>query len=90
MAALRAGRFYSSCGPTFEQIDFDGETVSFRCSPVLAARLVGPAWHGLQAGAGQPMREGAFRLPGEWKYARLEIEDEQGRRAWTNPLFVED
>jgi hypothetical protein len=31
-----------------------------------------------------------FEIPRNWPYAYLEIEDEQGRRAWTNPLFIYD
>ncbi len=90
LAALRAGNFYASCGPSFETIEYDGEAVSFRCSPVQVARLVGPAWRGDRASApdGEALTQAVFKIPPDWAYAYLEIEDEQGRRAWTNPLFV--
>ena len=30
-----------------------------------------------------------MRLPDDWRYVYLEIEDERGRRAWTNNLFTD-
>ena len=91
LAALRAGNFYASCGPTFEAIEWDGERVRLRCSPVQVARLVGPKWHGERVGAfdGTLVREASFAIPAGWEYAYLEIEDEGGRRAWSNPLFID-
>jgi hypothetical protein len=29
-------------------------------------------------------------VPPDWDYAYLEIEDELGRRAWTNTLFIQE
>ncbi len=90
LGALRAGRFYSSCGPDIETLTCDGETVRLTCSPVRYARLVGPAWRGARCGSpyGDLIRSAEFRLPQDWVYAYLELEDDQGRRAWTNPLFL--
>ena len=88
LGALRAGQFYSSCGPVIETIACDGEFVRLTCSPVRYARLVGPAWHGMRCGSpdGGLIRAAEFRLPANWAYAYVELEDDQGRRAWTNPL----
>jgi hypothetical protein len=90
IAALKAGRFYASCGPQIESMDYDGEKLSVQCSPIQYARLVGPRWHGARTGAfdGQLLTTIEFKVPQAWQYAYLEIEDDQGRRAWTNPLFV--
>jgi hypothetical protein len=87
-SALRWGNFYSSCGPLFETIEFDGETVRIRCSPVRFVRLVGPGWNGDRAGSfDRLVTEASFTVPRSWQYAYLELEDEHGLRAWTNPLF---
>lgn len=90
LAALRAGNFYSTCGPEFYAIDYDGKQVSFDCSPVQFARLVGNRYHGDRIGSfgGEPISGGSFAVPAHWTYAYLELEDAQGRRAWSNPLFV--
>jgi hypothetical protein len=92
LAALRAGNYYSTCGPRFEFIQYDGEQVTLQCSPVQFARLVGPGSLGARTGSfdGQVLTEAAFKIPQNWAYVYLEIEDAQGRRAWSNPLFTQD
>ena len=89
--AIRAGCFYSSCGPEFLSITSDGERVTVRTSPVQFVRLVGPAERGARIGSfdGQRFSEATFTVPRDWSYAYVEIEDECGRRAWTNTLFVD-
>ena len=89
MAAIRAGNFYSTCGPDFLDIAAEGARVTVRTSPVRFIRLVGPTWCGTQwrMDGGEPLREVAFDVPADWAYAYVEIEDELGRKAWTNPLF---
>jgi len=91
-AAIRAGNFYSSCGPAFEGIRLAGKRVWIETSPVAFARLVGPAFLGKRVGSfgGQTLTEAAFELPDDWRWAYLEIEDTSGRRAWTNTLFTAD
>jgi hypothetical protein len=90
-SAIRAGRFYSSQGPSFESIALEGDEVVLRTSPVRFVRLVGPGWLGQRVGAlgGDPITEIRMPCPTDWDYVYAEIEDENHRRAWTNTLFVE-
>jgi hypothetical protein len=90
MDAIRRGNFYASCGPQFHSIRFDGVRVEIETSTVQFMRLVGPAYRGQRLGSFDEQRLTAarFDLPADWDYAYLEIEDEQGRRAWTNTLIV--
>jgi hypothetical protein len=92
LSALKAGNFYSTCGPIIESIESHGDKVSIQCSPVQVARLVGPGPYGARTGSleGNLLTGAVFEIPRNWPYAYLEIEDEQGRRAWTNPLFIYD
>ena len=87
--AIRAGNFYSSCGPDFHQISCDENTITIKTSPVPFARLVGPDHNGLVVGSfdGSLITEAVFDIPEHWKYAYLEIEDSNGKRAWTNSLY---
>jgi hypothetical protein len=64
--------------------------VTLQCSPVQFARLVGPGSLGQRTGSfdGETLTEAAFKIPQHWAYVYLEIEDAQGRRAWSNPLFM--
>ncbi len=90
LAAIRAGRFYSSAGPRFYSLELVDGSVAFRSSPVRFARLAGPAWRGARTGSfdGPLITEGSFAIPDDWAYARLEVEDEAGRKAWTNTLLI--
>jgi hypothetical protein len=94
MTAIRAGNFYSTCGPAFESIEYQDGIVAIKTSPVQFVRLVGPAEKGARVGSfeGKTRRAAAFEVPAGWPYAYIEIEDVCGRRAWTNTLFagVED
>ena len=91
LAGLRSGRFYSSTGPEFHTIVCDGDTVTATTSPVQFARLVGPKSVGRRIGSfeGALIDHLAFEVPADWRYAYLEIEDNCGKRAWTNTLFID-
>jgi hypothetical protein len=90
--AIRRGNFYSSCGPEIHAITFDGNEVHLETSPIRFARLVGPGASGNRTGTfkGKLMTKTSFSVPQDWRYAYVEVEDQKGRRAWTNPLFVTD
>ncbi|MHC4887220.1 MAG: CehA/McbA family metallohydrolase [Planctomycetota bacterium] len=90
-SAIRAGHFYSSCGPEFKDISWDGTRVSVKTSPVRFIRLVGagPACSRRGGFEGGKQTEAEFEVNPAWPFARLEIEDAAGKRAWTNPLFVQ-
>jgi len=92
MGAVKAGNFYSSCGPEMKSLALEGDELAVTTSPVRFMRLVGPSYRGKRAGSfgGALLTDARFRVPGDWRYAYLEIEDEDGRRAWTNNLFVDD
>ena len=91
LKAIRAGTFYASCGPEFHALACRRNEVQVETSPIRFARLVGPDWEGRRTGSFQGPLLTKFNLaiPPEWHYAYLEIEDDQGRRAWTNNLWVE-
>jgi hypothetical protein len=94
LGALRSGLYYSSCGPEVLALELreknGAKSISCRSSPVSFARLVGPRYRGQRAGSfdGATMTEFELPIPDDFAYARLEIEDPGGRRAWTNTLFT--
>ena len=92
LEAIRAGHFYATCGPDFLDVSADGLEVTIRTTPVQFMRLVGPGSSGRRIGSFDEQRytEATFDIPPEWPYAYIEIEDEDGRRAWTNTLFVDE
>ena len=88
MAALRAGNFYSSQGPSFDSIACDGHNLHLKTSPVRFVRLAGPGWLGnrVRAEDEDPITEVVLPFPSDWPYVYAEIEDAAGRCAWTNTL----
>jgi len=89
--AISAGNFYSSCGPEFHRISWAGGYVCLETSPVQFLRVVGPAWLSQPHGSFKRefRREWRVRVPSDWPFAYIEIEDDRGRRAWTNTLFLD-
>lgn len=92
LSAIRRGNFYSSCGPEIRSLDWDGSELCMTTSPLRFARLVGPGSHGMRIGSfnGPLLTEIRMSVPAEWTYAYVDLEDENGRQAWTNNLFVDD
>ena len=86
LRALFNGNFYSSQGPMFKWIRLDGNKIRVSTSPVKYIRLVGPKNFGNWI-VSEENGVKEFEIPSHWTYARLELEDENGKRAWTNALF---
>ena len=102
--ALRRGRFYASSGPRILDVVIDDESVTVRCSPARSVRLRSGPWDGCAVNADPGMgnwrsetRElddeglitvARFEYPEFWRWARAEVEDERGRRAWGNPFLL--
>jgi hypothetical protein len=89
--SIRAGRYYSTCGPQINDLAYDGTWLTVRSSPIQFARLVGPSNRGQRIGSfdGTTLEEVTLKVPDDWSYVYLEVEDASGKRAWTNHLFIE-
>ena len=90
MASIRKGNFYSSSGPEFISIYIEkGNRVVAETSPIVHARLIGPATLGKWKAEvdKRSVTKTHFRIPDDWAFARLEIEDAIGKKAWSNPLL---
>ena len=90
-AALRAGRYYSSSGPTIEDLEVDVEAgrVRVRCSPAAEVFAVCP--HPGQGGTTwregipeEPITECEVTFAAGASPVRVVVVDEHGRRAWSN------
>ena len=90
LSALDRGAFYSSCGP--EIYDFyveDGVAVveTSPCTEITfrTGQYPGPRLHAPDAS----LTHHSFRLPPDLRYVRVTMKDAQGRRAWSNPIFLQ-
>ena len=90
-AALDEGRFYCSQGPRFEQITVKPGSVEVLCSPVchvlFASNLVWTAGR-CHSGTGLTMAQYKTNKDQGERYVRVQLVDAQGRKAWSNPIWL--
>jgi len=100
--ALRRGHTYASAGPAILDVALDGAAVEVRCGPARAVVLMSRYETGWAVRADARNRQedarvlerddrglvvrARFEPPMELPYRRLVVEDERGRKAWTNPI----
>lgn len=89
LAALKAGAFYSSCGPEIYDFYVEDGVAVVKCSPVDRVRFhYGYAPTRIVRGGNVENAE--FKIPDYYTYIRASVVDDQGRKAWTNPIFLND
>jgi len=102
LAALAAGSFYGSSGPILHDVELSGEEVEVSCSPARSVTLVSGRSTGAAVNAGRLGYRYAGKVlatddaglitharltkPSGAAFARIEVTDAAGCRAWTNPL----
>jgi hypothetical protein len=93
LASLKAGRYYSTQGPSFRELLLDGERLRVETSDAYGITLTGGGdrWQSAEerrSGRGEPIAEADFDLtPFRGSYCRLTVIDPDGRRAWSNPIW---
>jgi predicted metal-dependent phosphoesterase TrpH len=90
LAALKAGHFYSSEGPRLDDIRIEGDEIVIACSPVASVHVTG-----LGSRATFRWGDGITRcaLPLErfqGGYCRVTVVDAAGKRAWSNPIWLDE
>lgn len=94
LGALEKGAFYSSCGPEIYDFYVEDGMVHVKCSPVAEINLrhMRVPYRMVSAKPGEAITEAKFKLirGAGAMYVRAEAKDHQGRRAWTNPIFLDE
>ena len=93
MAALRAGRFYSTTGLTLAEYQADRREVRLRMAPPsgpgddsrIRTRFIGRGGRLLAEVWG---REARYAIRGDEGYVRASVTDSNGRQLWTQPVRV--
>ncbi len=89
LGALKAGRFYSTCGPEILDVEFTApRRVRVRSSPVRSilfrsSAALGDGLHSVGEGT---IVQAEHELPPGAGFVRIELSDAVGRKAWTNPF----
>lgn len=87
LEALKEGRFYSSTGPEIYDFYVENGMAHVRCSPCARIRFHADC-HPTRIFRGKDLTEQEFDLRGQYAYIRASVEDAEGRKAWTNPIFL--
>ncbi len=88
LQSLKSGAFYSSQGPQIENITIEGDVVSVECSPASTVIISGRGSRSDKV-FGTKLR--SARLPlGRFVqgHFRITVVDAQGRKAWSNPVWL--
>jgi hypothetical protein len=91
--SMKAGRYYSTQGPSLRDLLVDGDRLRVETSEAYAISLTGGGDHWQSAEErnstdGEPITEAVFDLtPFRGSYCRVTVVDAQGRRAWGNPIW---
>ncbi|MXV79010.1 hypothetical protein F4X73_11855 [Candidatus Poribacteria bacterium] len=89
MEALRTGSFYSTIGPEIEDITVEDRQMTVKCDPAQSIVFKSECSRGrrILPQDGALMTEATFSIPDSTKYVRVEVTDETGKKAWSNPFY---
>ena len=91
LEALLQGHFYASNGPSIHDIKIVDSEVQVTCDPVREVRLVGPRpAQGVttyRLNLEGPFTEVSLPLADSWEVVRVEIVNDAGQMAWSNPCY---
>lgn len=90
LSSLEKGAFYSSCGPVIKDFYVDDENVvhieTSECERIIFQCDKHPSK--MIEAEGEPLTEAQADLKDEYEYIRATVIDKEGRKAWTNPIFI--
>ncbi len=90
LKALEQGAFYSSCGPVIKDFYIDDENVvhieTSECEKIIFHCDKHPS--NMITSEGEPLTEANHNLKDDYEYIRASVIDKNGKRAWTNPIFL--
>ena len=91
MEALRTGAFYSTLGPEISDITVNpaDKKITVKCSAAASIVFKAECHRGRRvlAPEGKALTEATYQVPEDAKYVRVEVTDETGKKAWSNPFF---
>ena len=89
LRALKNGAFYSSCGPVIHDFFIENGKAVLECSPCRhVVFLYGRAPGRMFRDPEGLITRAEFTVPSHYAYLRANVMDAEGRRAWTNPIFL--
>ena len=90
LAALTAGTFYSSQGPEIRDIRITDKHIEVDCSAAVSV-IVQSGGNAAKAVHGNSMTQASYPLNyfSKWPWLRVTVIDRAGKRAWSNPIWLD-
>lgn len=90
LAAMKAGDYYSTEGPEFRSLTIEGDHILVRSSPVYSIAVLGRGCRSPRKSGGSisELRVPLSQFRDHW--FRVVLIDENGKRAWSNPVWPGD
>lgn len=90
MESIKNGLFYSSTGPSIKDIRVEGDEIFVKSSPARSVAFLSNTSSGIMHTAEEgSIEDVSYELKGQEIYVRVEVTDKLGRKAWSNPIYVE-
>jgi hypothetical protein len=98
LEALKTGHYYSSQGPVIHELSISGDELSIVCSPVNTIAVVGGNSRTVQRVSKSvteatldltKLRKSWLPLKQDSAWIRVALIDQAGKRAWTNPIWMD-
>ena len=89
LEALKNGYYYSSNGPEIRDAVVDEEGISVVTSRVKQIRFIAKSWLGEVFESEKGLTKARYEFSGKEMYVRVECVDFEGRKAWSNPYYVD-
>lgn len=90
LESLKAGHFYSSTGPELHDVRIEGDRIRISCSPARAIIVTGRGARAVRLNVPEGAESADLSLEKfAGGYCRVTVVDAQGRRAWTNPIWLD-
>lgn len=88
LGALKKGAFYSSQGPEIYDFFIDGENAWVKCSPAAMITFITYEHRGFSFRYDVPATEAYMTFNPDIDYVRAEVTDVNGKKAWSNPIYL--
>lgn len=87
--AIDNGDYYSTTGPKIKDIKIENGLVTVKCSKAKSVRFITDIVYGrTYIDESCNTEECSHQLAGPEKYVRIEVTDENNKKAWSNPFYL--
>jgi len=91
LSAIKAGLFYASNGPELKNIKIEDGAITAETSPVVSIAFISSPSRGTKYWAkDKPLTTATYTPRKHEAYIRVEATDQNGRTAWSNPIYLSE